>query len=575
MSDSNKKTFEKITEQEIAANGIQALANRPNKSSQYGQSGLSATELKKWFDNLASLIARKVNGIANALERKDAPNYIAMPEEWKGYESLGDVLSAMLDGTLIEDKLKIKISEALAQNDLEFNDTVTLQLCLEKLFSELFNKFDDLEDDIEDGSLAKQLKINNTELNSLGKKYLNDIIDKILQLIKRKAELTLKDLLIVPDQPIDYVYGDGGTPMLDFETGEFRTTFEPRAAINSNFADERYAREIRTSYNNQDGTLTVSLWGKNESGATKEISNQTIDLPLESSIIQIEEDEKDGKLYLKLTLANGNTTEVELDDLFKLKSEWDFIIDTHNKLGEISNMYGNVLIQCDIPSESGDVITVPEAVKYLKIDIPYTSDFILDGITGHDECVLEGNNCMLGYYCDISHFKEVRNASVPSATIRNCGFVYNCTALNFESCKYVELSNVIDTSASSGMDASFKNCAHICHVSYERDDVLNIVNCDIVENIATTELDYYSPSVIITNAKTVDMVSGFASATYENCKYVNPQTCQDYVVQQNAVGKVQVLTADGSFEAIDISEIVDSINGIEEELTMINEGGIE
>ena len=317
MAKSNKLTFEKmkITKQEIAANGIQALANRPNKASQYGKSGFTATELKLWFDNLASLISDRVNGIAEALEGENAANYIDV--NLPTIETLYDLVKSIKDGSFVNNELNIKISEALAQNGLEVDETVTLQRCLEELFSDLFNKFDDLEDDIKDGSFAKQLKINNTELNSLGNNSLDDIIDKILQLIKRKAELTLKNLLIVPDKPIDYVYGGGGTPMLDLETGEYRTTFEPRAAINTNFADTRYAREIHTSYNNQDSTLTVSLLGKNESGATKELSKKTIYLSLESSIVELDEVEEDGKLYLKLTLASGNTTLIELDDLFR------------------------------------------------------------------------------------------------------------------------------------------------------------------------------------------------------------------------------------------------------------------
>lgn len=104
MAESNKLTFEnmKITEQEIKANGIQALANRPNKSSQYGKSGLSASELKLWFDNLTSLIAKRVNGIANALESADSSKYISvvLPEEFAQLRinTLYDLIKSIYNG---------------------------------------------------------------------------------------------------------------------------------------------------------------------------------------------------------------------------------------------------------------------------------------------------------------------------------------------------------------------------------------------------------------------------------------------------------------------------------------------
>lgn len=336
MAESNKLTFEKmkITEQDIKANGIQALANRPNKSSQYGQSGLSATELKKWFDNLASLIAGKVNGIAEALEGENAAKYIDV--NFSTIETLYDLVQSIQNGSFVDGELKIKISEAIAQNGLEVDKTVALQYCLESLFSHLFNKFDDLVQSIQDGSLAEKLKINNTELNSLKKEYLDDIIDKILQLIKRKAELTLKNLLIVPDEPIDYVYGVGGTPMLDLETGEYRTTFEPRAAINTNFADARYGSKISTSYNNSNGKLKIEL--KDNAGKNV-IASTEVDLPLESSIVSIDEEEQDNKIYLKLTLASGNETLIELDDIirgFVSKETFDA------KISELTNAINGV-----------------------------------------------------------------------------------------------------------------------------------------------------------------------------------------------------------------------------------------
>ncbi len=243
--------------------------------------------------------------------------------------------------------------------------------------------------------------------------------------------------------------------------------------------------------------------------------------------------------------------ETKIEEASTSKSEWDFVIDTYDKISSISEMYGNVLIQCEVPAENCATINVPTAVKYLKIDISIEgySDYGLGSVIGHKSCVLEG--CFFGYDCSVSRFKEVRNVHANNASISNCDFVYNCTALEFSDCSYVELASFSDTGDSLGTSGTIKNCSHICHVTYERIDPLIITNCDVVENLSSA---HYMASLTITNAKTVDTVSGFSSVTYENCKYVNPSTCQDYVTQQDAVGKVQVLTADGSFVAKSLND---------------------
>ena len=259
------------------------------------------------------------------------------------------------------------------------------------------------------------------------------------------------------------------------------------------------------------------------------------------------------------------------EQIKKLSGEWDFAITSYKELGEISQMYGNVLVQCSVPADCGGSITVPQRIKVLKIDVTVENggEVAFESITGHGECILDG--CFLGRNCNIYDFKEVRNVTAIDAEITHCGFVYNCAATSFKNCNYVELVNFIETGSKA---SCVENCGHVCHVVYNRSEELHIENCDVVDNVLSSSADS-PPFAIISNAKTVDNVSGFADVTYNNCKYVNPYTCQGYVTQQDAVGKVRILTEDGSFDAIDISEIYNSINSIEEDLRMINEGGDE
>ena len=65
------------------------------------------------------------------------------------------------------------------------------------------------------------------------------------------------------------------------------------------------------TYDNQTGKLKLYFDTYDGSVAV------SVDLPLESSIVSIDEVEQDNKIYLKLTLASGNETLIELDDIIR------------------------------------------------------------------------------------------------------------------------------------------------------------------------------------------------------------------------------------------------------------------
>ena len=71
--------------------------------------------------------------------------------------------------------------------------------------------------------------------------------------------------------------------------------------------------KIDLLYTDEDGNLTVSL--KDEAGVT--LSSDAVNIPIESTIIGIDEYEDNGTAYLKLTLRNGNSLSVALDDVVK------------------------------------------------------------------------------------------------------------------------------------------------------------------------------------------------------------------------------------------------------------------
>lgn len=110
--------FANVTDRQLKQMGVQALADRPNAAQQYGQSGLSATQLKQWFDKLAELLSGKVNELQNAINGEDAAKYIGLA--LTNYKTLDALIEGMQDGTFAADILKLLPNEnALAKASLQ------------------------------------------------------------------------------------------------------------------------------------------------------------------------------------------------------------------------------------------------------------------------------------------------------------------------------------------------------------------------------------------------------------------------------------------------------------------------
>lgn len=97
--------FSNVTDKQIKAMGVQALANRPNAAGQYGQAGLSAEALKLWFDKLSTLLASKINEIQDAISGEDAAKYIGLAVG--KYTSLDELLASMQNGEFADEVLKV------------------------------------------------------------------------------------------------------------------------------------------------------------------------------------------------------------------------------------------------------------------------------------------------------------------------------------------------------------------------------------------------------------------------------------------------------------------------------------
>lgn len=100
------KKIRPITKAELTAKGVVALGDRPNTRTQYGVGGLSALELKKWFDALSVLISERVNELTEAIASVDAADYISSDKSTEGIDTLGDMVRAFYSGVFASDVMR-------------------------------------------------------------------------------------------------------------------------------------------------------------------------------------------------------------------------------------------------------------------------------------------------------------------------------------------------------------------------------------------------------------------------------------------------------------------------------------
>ena len=123
------KKLVNITPAELKAKGVVSLADRPNVTASYGTGGLSPTQLKLWFDQLATFLAEKLNMIQDTLSGEDAASYLKLdlsglyPElEVENFSySLQDLCNSFIDGKFAG---FLKLYESASASDLKNLQTI-------------------------------------------------------------------------------------------------------------------------------------------------------------------------------------------------------------------------------------------------------------------------------------------------------------------------------------------------------------------------------------------------------------------------------------------------------------------
>lgn len=106
---SNKRTFEKITDSQARKASIETLSDRPNKTSHFGEGGLSAQQLKQRFDALPELSRKKINEIIAAFNTVEGAKYIGIDaaDQDNLYDFLALFKAAERNGKNITDYIEI------------------------------------------------------------------------------------------------------------------------------------------------------------------------------------------------------------------------------------------------------------------------------------------------------------------------------------------------------------------------------------------------------------------------------------------------------------------------------------
>lgn len=276
------KKLQNITNEQIKEKGVQALADRPNATNQYGQSGLTAAQLKLWFDKLATFLAGKINEIQNVISGAEAGEYIRVKLDDYGVDNLDSLVAAFLSGDFAADILKVypsvSATQAVALQTLLNNTALTISQHAEKL------------DALDTGKLDKV-----TAAHTYRRAYI----------ITPEGE---QSVIIVSESPAEGrvpVYTTEGRinaadPVVDGQVATKRYT---------DAQDKKLGCKIDAEIDPTNYVMTVKL--KNSLG--QELSQTQIDLPLETVVVGGRYDEDNKQVVL--SLENGEDISFSIADL--------------------------------------------------------------------------------------------------------------------------------------------------------------------------------------------------------------------------------------------------------------------
>ena len=220
-----KKQLANISNAELQAKGVVALADKPNVAASYGVGGLSPTQLKLWFDNLGRLLAGKINAIQTALS-EEGQEYVGIDNLGENITSLGDLTASFLNGGFAT----ILLAYHTAADMGDTKNLATLQAIINekaRLISELTEAFGNYKTLVKSNAGAAEVGISDA-YNGSGKKLSNLVADVFNGTLAAKITLqcygfatsnkdtaTAKTLKAYADAVADALQGDINSGLLE------------------------------------------------------------------------------------------------------------------------------------------------------------------------------------------------------------------------------------------------------------------------------------------------------------------------------------------------------------------------
>ena len=264
---------------------------------------------------------------------------------------------------------------------------------------------------------------------------------------------------------------------------------------------------------------------------------------------------------------NGYIKASDVEDIIDEKSVWDLIITSEMLQGTsinalLASTSGRVYV--NTVSFGTDHIEVPASVKYIEFNpnLAYSDEWatlFIEGTGNDDDCqIVRGlrvdSNPSSGNAVAIAKgFKGgVEHLHGTGWDIENCNNISHCTINNLKDCNdishctlhkgylqvnsFVNCTNIEQLVVTDGPEiVQFSNCKFVKNISGTTYGTTYFNGCEYLENINLTLADYSCYTDVVEYD--------------ENCKFVNPYTCKDYLKDED-IGKVQALTKDGSFATV-------------------------
>lgn len=213
---------------------------------------------------------------------------------------------------------------------------------------------------------------------------------------------------------------------------------------------------------------------------------------------------------------------------------YDYVVTDSLQFRNIGSLKGRILVKnvTFTKDDNGSIYKVSNDTSLLEFVNTSMELAISFTIEGNTNCKILGLN--LPDYAsniEIKNFGSVEDCKLKghwAGSFVNCTHVENCSAAYITGCKYV-----INCELISERDAVVQNCDYVSGIRIGDDPFGN----------------YTNDNVVCRNCNFIANVD--ANGTYIDCTYVDPNTCKGFVKDED-VGKVQVLTNDGTFQTAEL-----------------------